>query len=366
MREFKKTIITATLFTLVVGSACVRTNVSTPGQIGHVVSSLGGSSPSAGSADELNTESEKHAVGYVFRAGDSYYICLDGETTWRHILSDESGELSNRMGDFDFGTIDADVAWLSGGIAGYINAPLIRKVHSYAKTTFDVCDQRGLIADYDPDADPFISSPSVYRDGDDEYVAIYVSYNDYRVYKNGTLLGSYETALEVSSAMGINEIDTTADYESIHNASIYVFNLNGTYIAYSRYYDLSQWTPILDKNFGNSLVGTTLKDGEMLFIQDANIEVVSGGAKGYVKTPLIKSFTMSEHVSYDNIIINKHWEDGLAKTDYACAGYDSGRYMIIYLAGQYYVYYDDPAVDEDNHFIGVYDTVDDVNTAMGR
>ena len=76
-------------------------------------------------------------------------------------------------------------------------------------------------------------------------------------------------------------------------------------------------------------------------------------------------FYMMQRRDYD--ILNKdHWEEGLAKEDYACAEYDCGRYMIFYLDGQYHVYHDDMTVDEEDHFIGVFNSEEQVDEAMGR
>ena len=116
------------------------------------------------------------------------------------------------------------------------------------------------------------------------------------------------------------------------------------------------------KNFENTLPEVTLNDGELLYIEDADIEIINGGEKGYSNTVLIEKFTKSEIIGYD--ILNKdHWEEGLAKEDYACAEYDCGRYMIMYLDGQYHVYHDDMTVDEEDHFIGVFNSEEQVDEA---
>ena len=36
-----------------------------------------------------------------------------------------------------------------------------------------------------------------------------------------------------------------------------------------------------------------------------------------------------------DILNPDHWEEGLAKEDYACAQFGCGKYMIIYMDGQY-------------------------------
>ena len=343
--DFKKSMIVAVLFALMFCSACsLRIRSS--------------------KVDQLYTKSEKNVTGTVFCAGDKFVLCVEGENVWKLVESDASETLKNEMDDFDFAKIDADITWLDGGVAGFMHVPQIDKVNSLVPITFEECDKNEILATYDPDEEYF-SGPHIYRDGNDIYVVIYLRYKDYRVYKNGSFIGEYETALEVKGTLGVAEYDETAQYESIHNVPLYVFCMDGVYLGYGRYMGLNQWAPILDKNFENALATVTLNDGELLYIEDADIEIINGGEKGYSNTVLIEKFTKSEIIGYD--ILNKdHWEEGLAKEDYACAEYDCGRYMIFYLDGQYHVYHDDMTVDEEDHFIGVFNSEEQVDEAMGR
>ena len=369
MKHFKSILISVMVFTMLICTACSNSNGNNIKGVGRTVANIftgntSGNTPSTVTmTDQLYTDKKKNEYATVFRAGDEFFLCLDGEYVWRRIISDD-GSLKGGMNDFDFAKIKADISWVTGGIAGFQNAPQISKVKSISSISFSECERDGIIAAYNPDEEYF-SGPQVYRDGEDVYVIIHANYKEYRVYKNGYFMGKYVTSLETNGALGIVQYDDGADYESIHNVAIYVFNFYGTYLGYSRYYDLSGWTPILNKDFENALPNTTLKNGELLYIKDADIEIVNGGEKNYKNTPLIKDFSQSEIVTYD-VLSKVHWEEGMDKTDYSIAGFASGKYMIIYYKGKYYVYIDSYAVKDEEHFIGAFDTEAEVDAAMGR
>jgi hypothetical protein len=354
--DMKRRVFLTVLMGMVLLAGCTR--VSNP---------AGGKHPTTGEAvnpDQLYYDYEDNVDFTIFRAGDAYLMCEDGQNGWSGLEGDVQSQGLN-LGDFDFAHVTADMTYLDGGEAGYMNAPMIRKVHNSFSVSFADVLNKGLIEEYDPE-EVYFAGPRLYETDDCKYCVVFADYKEYRVYKDGGYIGSYETSYEAEGAIGLHKVDNAADFERLPKLDLYVFRCGDTYLAYCKYYGLSQWTPLLDENYENCPSGFTLDDGEFICLHQADVMKVSGGKAGYVNAPMIMNPGSIEECRYDTPALMGsviHWEERQKIEEGDLMEYHVSEYLIFYLDGKYHVY----AENETKHqeLVGVYDTEEEVNAALG-
>ena len=124
--------------------------------------------------DKLYSTDAKDATIYVFRYGDRYF-----ET--EHFYNIDFPATSG-IPDGEFAKITADVSYLSGGVAGYMNMPEIKKIKSIDTISIDDLDFPSVY-----ESDFGIMKIGDYADGD----YIFATRGHAAVYKDGAWLYRY-------------------------------------------------------------------------------------------------------------------------------------------------------------------------------
>ena len=300
--------------------------------------------------DKLYTGDESSAELVLFRAGDVYFTYSRDKNYWVSLIGNVPDTMS--LNDGEFALITADIKRYSGGIAGYMGNPSIVKLISYEPMTYDravtFCGLKDYCSELFGSGEPLICGDQLSCAG--------------RVYRDGKLVGEYNTQLEAEAAMGIRVIaDTQAEMTDEGEHRVYVFRCGGTYLAYvgtgafNRY-----WTPLLNEDFENKLRFIDLNDGEAAYLTRAHLIKVNGGKAGYVNAPMIISAESAELVSYDVLtdymppFWGKHqtqgegnevvdWIDRADFSESCNAMFDryNGTWLIFLTDGRFYVYFDD-------------------------
>lgn len=237
--------------------------------------------------DQLYYDYEKNVEFTLFRSGDSYILCRDNDSekpvddkdevggvnaNWTRVESQIPEEI--KIKDFEFLHVKADLTLLNGGEAGFANAPVITKVYEQKAMTYDEAMEKHLIKNYDRSVEYF-AGPKICESNGDTFIIVYCSYQNYRVYKNGKYMDTFTNAFAADGAMGLAEIDGTADYKKDNMYNLFVFKCGDTYLGYKD----NKWTPMLNESYKNEIANLTLKDGEMACIMNANILIANGGKK---------------------------------------------------------------------------------------
>ena len=378
-------IMMAALFLLVL-SGCSGKTLSVPGQSGNGNPSPGlpgngnpsseqpgSGKPASGGGDviydELFYDSADGVDFIIGRFGDTYLICEDGNSTWSALASGAPAEI--QLNDMEFGSCNADMVYLDGGIAGYIHAPTIDKVNRFQMIPYSDVEQKRLFPKYDPKVDYF-SGPRLWNTADGTYCVVYENYGDYRLYKDGKFVNSYENAYEMQVEMGlVSEGPEDATFEQIHKINLYVFRCGEEYLAYSRYEGLDNWTPMLNEYYENVPLDFALENGEAVYLTNARVVKVTTKDWQYLNTPMILDYEGIEKCSLDALSMGTtvdHWEDGPVTEEGELMEYRASEYLIFYLNGQFHVYKEHRPGDEQEGdvYIGSFDTEEETNQAMGK
>lgn len=300
--------------------------------------------------DKLYTGDETSAELVLFRAGDVYFTYSRDKNYWVSLIGNVPDTMS--LNDGEFALITADIKRYSGGIAGYMGNPSIVKLNSYEPMTYDravtFCGLKDYCSELFGSGEPLICGDHLFCAG--------------RVYRDGKLVGEYNTQLEAEAAMGLREIpDAGLEMEPLGDHSLYVFRCGDRYLAYCNHMGMNQcWTPYINSDLGNEPVEFTLEDGEAAYIMHADIIKLNGGEAGYVNAPMIMSAKDAELVDYDFLsdIMPPFWGehhtqgkgnevvDWIDRADFSesCnAMFDryNGTWLIFLTDGRFYVYFDD-------------------------
>lgn len=317
-------------------------------------------SPDEQLVDAMNTESEKNVELAVMRVGKIYRAyCKGGEHEgWSAMYSDEP-----ELADGGFALIKADITRLCGGEPGYDGDIEVKKLISSAPMTFAEAAAYTGMGSYDPCSDEiYMHDPELCG----EYCIVY-SYPAYHVYRNGEVVGEYESLLSAQAAMGVYTLDDpTVEIRDVTKETLTVIRVGDTYLSYVQSIFMNNyWTPILNKELRNEPTGFGLADGEAVYIT-ADISVLNGGEAGYVNAPLIRSVRNIQSCGYNELIVGcsaaavpwyEVWEiqqygDScteagtriyLDKQENTCCGYDyyNGTWLIFWIDGKFRVYKDD-------------------------
>ena len=325
---------------------------------------------------QINNQNNQYIVDglyYDYKDNVDYYVfCTDrqclvntpGQTGWETTYSGIPADLQLSEGEFAF--VTADVTYVSGGVAGYHNAPSLTNIDSQKIVTIDEVIQAGSLADYNPD-DSFYGIKK-YEDGNDLYLLVYAGYENYRLYLNGRYEETFDTTFDAESAMGIREkIDTDADLEHFGNLKIYVFCCKGRYFIYTGNITFNEkgiWKEFLNVEFGNVPLDFTLKDGEAVVMERAELMRVNGGEGNYKDAPMYLGSDGMENVDLETLIYGismEHWEEAPATTEFETRQYGVQDALIFLMDGQYYVY---TAENGNSAFFGVYDSAEEVTQAL--
>lgn len=313
--------------------------------------------------DKLYQTRENDVELIVFRIGDTYLTFTVGDNVfgWLRLLGDAPAEMV--IPDGGFARITADVIRNSGGVDGFMNEPQISRLKSFQTETLSDMTALCGIADYDPDGETVYNCPLVYG----EYLLIDL-YGEYFVYRGGSFVGKYGTALEAESAMGIRELrDKSAEITDEYDKSVYIFRCGDTYLAYVHSIFFNRWwTPLLDKDFNNDQQFIELADGEAAYIKNAHILKVNGGEAGYVNAPMIVSAEGAEKITYDWLTLSisaEHYAETPPDSESNLREYMVSRFLIIWLDGKYHVYTENDGTPTP---LGVYDSISEVDDVLGR
>lgn len=324
--------------------------------------------------DKLYSSSEENAELLVFRTGNDYFTYSLERTMagWTGVYSGVPEEMNMTDGSFEL--ITADITRYTGGVAGYMGAPDIRKLKSAESMTLAEAAEYCGMERYVP-GEPVYNEPLLCG----EYLVINF-HDDIRVYRDGQLIGKYGTQPEAEAAMGLRVIpDSSVEMERLGKYYLYVFRSGDQYLSYCPHIGMNScWTPYINSRFGNEPEAFILEDGESAYIHSAEIIKLNGGNAGYVNVPMVMNDEDYEKVGYDIISdrMPPYWgvfrsgkyedTDGNSKdraefSDTCNAMFDrdvSGTWLIFYIDGKYRVYLDD---HEDEKQIGIYDTPEEVN-----
>jgi hypothetical protein len=299
---------------------------------------------------------------YVFCAGDKLLVNTPGQTGWGVTYSGIPASLNISDGEFAF--ITADVTYVSGGIAGYINAPSLTEIDSQKTVTLDEVVQAGSLATYNPDENFY--GLKIYRDNNDTYLLAYAGYNNFRLYLNGTYVDHYTNTYDAEAMMGIRQkADPDAELERFGNLKCYIFCCDGRYFIYTRnivFNEKGIWREFLNADFGNEPKDFTLRDGEVLCLEGTELMRVNGGEGNYDNAPMYigsDGMTGVDHETLIDAISMDHWEEAPATHQFETRQYGVGDAVIFLMDGEYHVYREDK-------LLGVYNTVDEVNEALGN
>lgn len=322
---------------------------------------------SASMDDELTFgDQESDARIILFRCNKAYIAYKENEKKWISLYVKPK---DINLEDGGFADITADVEKAYGGIVGFTGELYLSKIKSSQAVSFEELVNKGEIADYDP-AQYRFSGARVIRTKKGLF-CVGSAYGKYQLYKDGKILGIYNSALEVENVTGLHILkDPSVQLEQVYKKYFYVFRIGKIYYAYSRHGDFNNWTPMLNKDFGNKLDYFTLNDGETATFESHVIRV-NGGKKNYVNAPMfVDSIYKFGTVSYHAMTLNLHtqnWEESVPQKNAEIRRHQgkTGIYLIVYLNKKYWVYRDDFA-DGKQHLIGKYNTVSKVNEVLNR
>ena len=150
--------------------------------------------------DQIFYEDELNVDLVIFAAGGRFFILKSGEKEWEMLVSDDTGDIY--LDEFEFEEATADLTLLTGGEAGHYKDPTIKKVIEHHSVSFADVAERGLIEEYDPEAEEFYG-PRICRTEEHTFCIVRVAYKKYCLYRDCEYVGTYETAKEAGAAMGI-------------------------------------------------------------------------------------------------------------------------------------------------------------------
>lgn len=315
--------------------------------------------------DELVFDNQESDVRILlFRCNKTFIAYKENEKKWIGLYTPPK---DIHLEDGEFADITADVEKVYGGIVGFSGELYLSKIKSSHAVSFEELVNRGEIADYDPVQYRF-GGARVIRTKKGLY-CVGSTHGKYQLYKDGKILGIYNTALEVENATGLHVLkDPSVKLEQVYKKNFYVFRIGKTYFAYSNHGNFNNWTPMLNKDFGNKLDYFTLNDGETATFESQAIKV-NGGKKNYVNAPMfVDSIYKYRTVSYHAMTMNLHtknWEESVPQENAEIRRYQgkTGLYLIVYLDKKYWVYRED-FTDGKQHLIGKYNTVSKVNEVL--
>ena len=183
----KKITVFVTLLMAIALTACSKTKTKEP-------------EPEIYVEDQIYYDDEYDVNFVIFGSGYSIFIKRIGGTEWEMLVSYDTGDIY--LNEFEFEEATADLTLLTGGEAGYYKSPRIKNVSEHHSISFAEVVERGLIEDYEPGREYFDGARLYEADGQ-TFCIVQSRYNEFNVYKDCELIGTYQTAAEVETALGI-------------------------------------------------------------------------------------------------------------------------------------------------------------------
>ena len=171
---------------------------------------------SANMVDELVFDNQESNVRIIlFRCNKAFIAYKENEKKWIGLYTKPK---DIHLEDGEFADITADVEKVYGGIVGFTGELYLTKIKSSQTVAFEELVNRGDIADYDPMQYRF-GGARVIRTKKGLYCVGSV-YGKYQLYKDGKILGTYNTALEVENATGLHVLkDPSVKQEQVYKAN---------------------------------------------------------------------------------------------------------------------------------------------------
>ena len=305
----------------------------------------------------------------IYRCGNGYYACVDGERAWKSLYGEPPIELE----DCQFIHVEADIDLVYGGVKGFWGNPLIREVRDERYLTLDEVADCRILDLYDPEEATFTGARLIVKDGKN-YLICRGTNNQYRLYdSDGNLLCAYDTSMAAAAYLD-DDADHTIEYSSAVSLPCYIVRIDGVYYAYFNHVGMNTWKPLLNMHFENKPYGFELEDGQVMSVRTARVYVVNGGKAGYVDVPMFENMSHYERVIYSSVngrAAAYHWEEtvmnGIAYENGDMYQYYYGldEYMIFYLDGEFYVYHEYYSDLDSQVFVGKYATPEEVTEAIG-
>jgi hypothetical protein len=304
---------------------------------------------------------------YVFCAGDRFLVSKPGTPGWANTYSNPTGL---NMAEGEFALVNADVTYVSGGVAGYMNAPSLTKIKSQKIVSVDDVENAGSLAAYNP-AEEYFSGVKIHKDGGFVYILACAGYERFRLYKNGRFTEEYSTTYDAEVAMGLRtKADSDAEMEHYGHINILVWRCGDKYLIYTGNVcfneELGVWREFLNEEFGDKPLDFTLEEGEAVYMTNAELMRVNGGNGNYYNQPMYIGCESMETIDIDRLnyrISMNHWEEGPASENLESRQYGVGDAVIIKIEDNYYVFADENCRKEVTP--GVYNSLDAVNEAIG-
>lgn len=355
-RSMKKSLVLALAVVTLFGCACTqKTEPSGPSDPSDSVRSY--RYPDELLFDEGGTDSMT-----VFRCGAVYYACVDGSQQWETLYS---CPFETEEGVFVH--IEADYTKAYGGVAGFAGNKSIKNVRDEKLVTLKEVIASDAIAGYQISEASFAGLRLIEKDGNN-YLICRTPLGQYRLYDDDmNLMCSNDTSMACYYAV-YNEGESIR-FERGGNIPYTVIRIGETYYGYSRYND-GPWKPILNMEFENSPVGFELEDGQAMKIDSTSYYIVNGGDAGYDDYPMFERMDHYNRTTYAAIAADAakiHWEQASSYEDGHMYDYYSGteEYVIFYLDGRFYVYYETGSAIDSETFAGGFTSADEVNKTLG-
>ncbi len=138
---------------------------------------------------------------YVFCADRNCIVATPGKSEWT-LTYKIPYDIEIEDGEFAF--VNADITYVSGGVAGYNKAPRFDKVNSQRIVSPEDVENAGSLIPYNPEGDR-LSDIGIYRQNDSVFLITHIVYNEFRLYKDGSYVASYDNLSDVNTAIGITE-----------------------------------------------------------------------------------------------------------------------------------------------------------------
>ena len=318
--------------------------------------------------DEMYFRDNENDVGMtIFRCGGVYMAYPDSQKKWERLHFAPRGvDLDD--GGFAYAVADVDRAY--GGLAGLMGELHVLRVNELRPVAFKEVLKKNMIENYDPARYRFWGL-RILKTKKGTHIAASSNGIDYRLYRDGNVVGSYKTTLELEKDAGLNtSMDTTATLENVGKLPFYVMRLGKTYYAYAWHIGLNKWTPLLNKAFKNDPVYFSLEDGEVAELQTSALKV-NGGKKKYDNAPMfVDSVDLFQKIPYDALAHHlrmKLWEEGAPQDEAESRQYhDNGnQFLILYLDKEFWVYREILA-EKKREFVGKFRKASDVDKAIKR
>lgn len=368
----KKALVMIVALFMVFGSACsskLNTQESSGADKDDSSASDDGGAKGYSYPDELLYEEGGTESMTIFRCGAAYYACVDGSQGWGTLSGGLPEAFGDELEDGEFIHADAEYKRVYGGIAGYMGNKAVRKISNERSLELNDVVDLGAIAPYDFVEGEFSGLRLIVKDGKN-YLICRDPLLQYRVYDDSNnLLCTYETSMACSGFLDEGE-NQSVQYSRGTNIPYLVVRIGDVYYAYSGYEGNNTWTPLLNMQFENKPVGFELEDGQVMKINSTLVYIVNGGDGKYVNNPMFEKMDHFSRTHYTSLNIDAsegRWEQYSSYENGKSYEYynDGYEYVIFCLDGRFHVYYGKSSDMETEKILGVYDSAEKVNDALG-